>query len=130
MNLHILLVDDDLSYRRSLMIQLELEGYRVTEKESAEQALDFLAREHQSGRLPHVVITDVKMDGMDGATFVAHLEQRYPDLPVVVISAYDLPQSLGEYPFLKKPFKMEMMNNVLQKNTAQKRAYRVDPRKK
>ena len=39
---HILLVDDDLNFRRSLVIQLELEGYRVTEIESAIQAFTFL----------------------------------------------------------------------------------------
>ena len=109
------------------MIHLELEGYRVTEKRSAEQALDFLARENRSGQLPHVVITDVKMDGMDGSAFVAHLEKRYPGLPVIVISAYDLPQSVEKYPFLKKPFKMDMMREVLQESTERKKGKRVDP---
>jgi ActR/RegA family two-component response regulator len=41
---HILLVDDDEHFRRSLVIQLELSGYHVTEAEGGEQALDFLKK--------------------------------------------------------------------------------------
>jgi len=118
--LRILLVDDDMSFRRSLMIQLELEEYCVTEKESAERALEFLAQQDKAGQFPDMVITDVKMDGMGGEAFVAHLEELYPALPVMVISAYELPSVLKGYPSLKKPFKIERMKKIVQEISGQK----------
>lgn len=104
---HILLVDDDLNFRRSLAIQLEFEGYRVTEVEQASQAFTFLDQ-HQSGEIyPDIVITDVRMPEIDGEEFAMRLKKKYPDMPVLVISAFDLPERLKGYPFLRKPFKIQ-----------------------
>ncbi len=111
---HILLVDDDLNFRRSLVIQLELEGFTVTEIERATQAFTYLDQ-HQTGEnFPDVVITDVRMPEMGGSEFVMHMKDRYPDLPMIVISAFDLPLELTGYPFLRKPFKLQEMISVLE----------------
>lgn len=106
---HILLVDDDLNFRRSLVIQLELEGYRVTEIESTRQAFTFLKKYYSNEKFPELLITDMRMPEMEGEEFVRTLQEEYPDLPVLVISAFELPEALGEYPFLRKPFRIQQM---------------------
>jgi len=110
---HMFLVDDDMNFRRSLMIQLELENYTVTQMESAIDALKFLENHTLEEERPDAVITDVKMDGMSGEEFVAYLRSDYPEMPVLVISAYDLPPSLKGYPFLRKPFSLIDMKKLL-----------------
>lgn len=119
----ILLVDDDLNFRRSLVIQLELEGYSVKAVESANQALELLKQCRSEGRCPDLVITDVRMSGMGGEEFVMKLKQDYPELPVNVISAFDLPVELAGYLFLRKPFKKQEMidniNKLVKDNSAQ-----------
>ena len=106
---HILLVDDDLNFRRSLVIQLEFEGFGVTEVESASQAFAYLAQKRVGENPPDIIITDVRMPEMGGDEFVLRLKGMYPDIPVIVISAFDLPENLAGYPFFRKPFKIEEM---------------------
>lgn len=110
---HILLVDDDLNFRRSLAIQLEFEDFRVTEVEQASQAFTFLDQ-HQSGKIcPDIVITDVRMPEMDGEEFAIRLRKKYPSMPVLVISAFDLPERLKDFPFLRKPFKIQGLIDIV-----------------
>lgn len=105
----ILLVDDDRNFRRSLVIQLELEGYAICDMESGSDALDHLSHCVSTGGLPDLVITDVRMAEMRGEVFVKHLKALLPEIPVIVISAFDLPDALTGYAFLKKPFKIQEM---------------------
>ena len=106
---HILLVDDDLNFRRSLVIQLEFEGFSVTEVESASQAFAYLEQNRTGENPPEMIVTDVRMPEMGGDEFVLRLKKIYPDIPVIIISAFDLPENLAGYPFLRKPFKIEEM---------------------
>jgi CheY-like chemotaxis protein len=106
---HVLVVDDDYHFRRSLVIQLELEGYRVSDVENAVQAFNFFKSCQSQDEFPDIVISDVKMPEIRGQEFVPMLHLRYPRLPVIVISAFDLPQELDGYPFVRKPFKMNTM---------------------
>lgn len=110
---HVLLVDDDLNFRRSLLINIELEGYKVTDVASPLQALSVLDRCKKYNIMPDVVITDVKMPEMDGKKFIFELKKKYPELPVIVISAFEIPEVLIEYPFFKKPFNTQEMIKVL-----------------
>ena len=106
---HILLVDDDVNFRRSLTIQLELEGHSVVCRENGEDALSTLSRGGAQGPLPDLVISDVRMPGMDGEQFLSRLKGLHPLLPVLVISAFDPPETLNGYRYLKKPFKLNEM---------------------
>ena len=112
--LHILLVDDDHNFRRSLLIQLELEGYRVTEVENGNEALGYLEKQSQSyNNMPDLVITDVKMPGLNGNQLYKKIQQSYPFLPVIIISAFEIHDKLDGCPILKKPFKIQKMLSVM-----------------
>lgn len=110
---HILLVDDDLHFRRSLIIHMELEGYQVTGAESPSRALSILKKYRSEDILPDVVISDIKMPGMDGKNFANEIKKIYPELPIILISAFDVAENVLEYPFLKKPFKVKEILNIV-----------------
>jgi DNA-binding NtrC family response regulator len=115
---HILLIDDDYNFRRSLVIQFELEGFEVTEIQDAMEAFEYLTRCESNRNFPDIVITDVKMPKLKGEQFVPNLSSKYPGLPVIVISAFDLPQELAGYPFLRKPFKLHQMLEIINQSVS------------
>lgn len=104
---HVFLVDDDSNFRRSLAIQLEFEGYRVTDVGSAVDGISYLDRCAEEDVMPDVVITDLRMHPMIGEDFVRHLREHFPRLPFLIISAFELPADLAECTFLRKPFRLE-----------------------
>jgi len=110
---HVLIVDDDMNFRRSLMIQLEFEGFEVIGCDSCQQAFSFLEQQKNQLDVPYVIITDIRMPEMSGDEFVLKLQDEYPSIPVIVISAFDPPDSVRQFPFLRKPFKiMEMVDLI------------------
>lgn len=79
----ILLVDDDHGLLRLLSIRLSAAGYEVEAVESGELALNVLPVFR-----PHLMITDMKMGGMDGMTLFNHVHSRQPSLPVIILTAH------------------------------------------
>jgi len=109
----ILLVDDDLHFRRSLIIHMEMEGYHITGAESPSQALSILNKCKTENILPDVVITDIKMPEMDGRDLAKEIKKKYPGLSIIMISAFDVPENTLEFPFLKKPFKIHKFLDIV-----------------
>ncbi len=110
----ILLVDDDPGLLRLLSIRLRAEGYEVEAVESAHKALASLVRFQ-----PDLVITDLRMDKMDGIGLLKELQTRSPGLRVVIITAHGtIPDAVsatqsGAFGFLTKPIdKDELMETV------------------
>ena len=110
----ILLVDDDPGLLRLLSIRLRAEGYEVEAVESAHNALAVLNRFS-----PDLVITDLRMDKMDGIGLLKELQTRSPGLRVVIITAHGtIPDAVtatqhGAFGFLTKPIdKDELMTLV------------------
>ncbi len=110
----ILLVDDDPGLLRLLSIRLRAEGYEVEAVESAHKALSVLNR-----FTPDLVITDLRMDKMDGISLLKELQTRSPGLRVVIITAHGtIPDAVtatqhGAFGFLTKPIdKDELMSLV------------------
>ena len=110
----ILLVDDDPGLLRLLSIRLRAEGYDVEAVESAHLALATLNR-----FTPDLVITDLRMDKMDGIGLLKELQTRSPGLRVVIITAHGtIPDAViatqsGAFGFLTKPVdKDELMITV------------------
>jgi len=110
----ILLVDDDPGLLRLLSIRLRAEGYDVEAVESAHDALAVLSRFN-----PDLVITDLRMDKMDGIGLLKELQTSSPGLRVVIITAHGtIPDAVvatqsGAFGFLTKPIdKDELMATV------------------
>lgn len=114
MDIHIFVVDDDVSLRDSLGHLFKKSGARVSEFEKAEDA--FHALENQ---LPDVLVTDVKMPGWSGLDLQDAIRKKYPNLPLVMISAHgDVPMAVkaiqdGAYSFLEKPFKPQRLLTIV-----------------
>lgn len=84
---HILVVDDDKNTRRLLKAVLEAENYTVFTAENGEDALDVMDREHID-----LVVLDIMMPKMDGYAFTKTLRDGNNNLPILMISAKQLPQ--------------------------------------
>ncbi len=101
----ILVVDDDPDLLRLLTIRLKSAGYDVTAVPSAEKALAQL-----SVTRPHLVVTDLRMGGMDGIALFDVVHRTYPTLPVIVLTAHGtIPDAVdatkrGVFGYLTKPF--------------------------
>ena len=101
-------VDDDQSVRWVLERALKQAGMAVRSFERGELLLDALADDD-----PDVLITDVRMPGMDGLTLLERLGRVAPDLPIIVVTAYsDLDNAVaayqgGAFEYLPKPFDID-----------------------
>ena len=103
--LKILLVDDDADLLRLLSLRMKSAGYQISTAANGREALSLLAIEH-----PALVITDLKMDEMDGMALLDAIRRDYPTLPVIILTAHgSIPDALlaanqGVFAFLTKPF--------------------------
>ncbi|MEY2341835.1 sigma 54-interacting transcriptional regulator [Acidithiobacillus sp. IBUN Pt1247-S3] len=101
----VLLVDDDADLLRLLSLRMKSAGYQVSTAANGREALSLLAVEH-----PALVITDLKMDEMDGMALLDAIRRDYPTLPVIILTAHgSIPDALlaanqGVFAFLTKPF--------------------------
>lgn len=106
----VLVVDDDKGLLRLLSLRLSSAGYEVMAVASGEQALDRIP-----GFQPHLVITDLKMDGMDGMTLFSRVHSRNPSLPVLILTAHGtIPDAFeaagrGVSAYLTKPFDSKVL---------------------
>lgn len=101
-------VDDDRSIRWVLERALTKQGYHCTVFESGESLLRKI--QHQS---PDVIISDVRMDGMDGLELLQRIQKEHPDIPVIIMTAHsDLESAVasfqgGAFEYLPKPFDVD-----------------------
>ncbi|MCU0802930.1 MAG: sigma-54 dependent transcriptional regulator [Rhodobacteraceae bacterium] len=113
---HVLLIDDDAAMRASTEQVLDLAGLQVTGFGSAEEALD-----HTGPGLNGVVLSDIRMPGMDGMTLLQRLGDLDPDLPVILITGHAEVQLAveamrrGAYDFIEKPFATQSLVAVLRR---------------
>ncbi len=110
----ILLVDDDDSILSLLSMRLEASGYKVITARSGEEALRTLPTNPVD-----LIITDLLMDEMDGMTLFKHVQQKWPAVPVIIITAHgSIPEAVsatqqGIFGFLTKPIdKVQLLDTV------------------
>ncbi|MDC9622494.1 two-component system response regulator GlrR [Xenorhabdus sp. XENO-7] len=100
----LLLVDDDPGLLKLLGMRLTSEGFRVTTAESGHEALRLLAKEKVD-----LVISDLRMDEMDGMALFAEIQKQHPGMPVIILTAHgSIPDAVaatqqGVFSFLTKP---------------------------
>jgi DNA-binding NtrC family response regulator len=117
---HILIVDDEANVRRVLGTVLEQAGYHTTRAESGEQALQLVRAQD-----PDLVLTDLKMPGMDGLELLGRLREGFPEIPVLMLTAHGTVENaveamkLGAHDFLTKPFDKEHVLEVIAKSLGQ-----------
>lgn len=118
----IAIVDDEQDMRQSISQWLALSGYDTETFASAEDALKILGPDY-----PGIVISDIKMPGMDGMQFLKKLMGSDSALPVIMITGHgDVPMAVeamrvGAYDFLEKPFNPERMSALAKKATCARR---------
>ena len=104
----LLVVDDEKNMRLSLEAVMAEEGYEIRAVDSAEAALRLLEQEEF-----FMIITDARLNGMSGYEFLGQLKQRWPNLPVLMITAFATPKlaveaiKAGAIDYLAKPFAPE-----------------------
>jgi two-component system response regulator FlrC len=108
--LPVLIVEDDASLREALKDTLELSGYEVIEAADGESALRLLEQ-----RRVGIVVTDVQMKPMDGERLLHAIKQRWPQLPVLLMTAYGVIERAveamraGACNYLAKPFEPQAL---------------------
>jgi len=101
----LLLVDDDPDLLRLLAIRLKANSYSVTAVDSAQRALASIAASR-----PDLVLTDLRMEGMDGMALFQEIQASYPGLPVIILTAHGtIPDAVaavkrGVFGYLTKPY--------------------------
>jgi len=114
--LDILIVEDDEQLREAICDTCEMSGYSVASAEHGQAALSRLSEQQFK-----LVISDVQMQPMDGAELLTKIKSLYPDLPVVVMTAYASIEKavdfmrLGAADYLVKPFEVEALQQVIKK---------------
>ncbi len=112
----VLVVDDEKNMRLSLQTVLGDEGYAVRAVESAEAGLALLERDEFV-----MVISDARLGGMSGYEFLARVHSQWPDLPVLIITAFATTKlaveaiKAGAIDYLAKPFAPEELLHAVQR---------------
>ncbi len=110
----ILLVDDDEAILKLVAVRLESAGHSVLAVDSGERALAAFAASR-----PQLVITDLKMGGMDGMALFEQIHRQAPTMPVIVLTAHGtIPDAVaatqkGVFGFLPKPFDGKLLLDLV-----------------
>jgi len=110
----ILIVDDEIKMARLLEITLKNEGYQVEKAYSSHEALKKIKSKSYD-----VVVTDLKMPGMDGIELLRIVKKNYPSTQVIMITAFGtIPSAVkamkeGAFHYLTKPLNLEELKEVL-----------------
>ncbi|QGZ93742.1 sigma-54-dependent transcriptional regulator [Terricaulis silvestris] len=110
----VILIEDDADYRAALVERLDLEGFETIAFASGETALKAIG-----GDFAGVIVTDLRMPGIDGRQILMRLQQLDPTLPVIMITGHgDIADAVaamreGAYDFVAKPFPFERLFETL-----------------
>jgi putative nucleotidyltransferase with HDIG domain len=113
----ILIVDDEEAIREIVHSMLTMAGFRCQQAGSGTEALAILG----SGEEFELMLTDLMMAGMDGVALLERSKERYPDMPVVMVTAvHDIAVALaairnGAYDYLLKPFEREQLLAIVRR---------------
>ncbi|MGH8120123.1 MAG: response regulator, partial [Gammaproteobacteria bacterium] len=115
-NKNVWIVDDDKSIRWVLEKALSMEGILITSFSEPGQVMEKIARVK-----PDVIISDIRMPGMDGISLLEKIKQQAPTVPVIIMTAYsDLDRAVaafreGAFEFLSKPFDVDEVVSLVKR---------------
>ena len=119
---HILIVEDEASLREITAERLSEHGYRVTQADTGETACSFLAEFAFD-----IVITDLRLPGMDGMAVIEKARELYSEIVAVVVTGYGtVPDAVaaikrGASDFVTKPFQFDHLLHILASTLEQRR---------
>ncbi len=112
----VLIADDETNLRRVLAAQLTRDGYDVHVAEDGAAALELLEEHHID-----VLITDLRMPRVDGLGVLRHVQAKYPEIPVIIITAHGTVDTavealkMGAFDYVTKPFDRMELRAVIAK---------------
>ena len=116
----VLVVDDDVATRQGLTVLLESWGYQPSEAPDGNAALKLCEKD-----LPHAIVTDLMMPGMNGLEFVGALGERAQQIAIIFVTGQATIDTavqaikLGAYDYLPKPLEPQRFREVLEKGLKQ-----------
>src|SRR6476469_7488788 len=119
---HLLIVEDEAALRQAVAEQLTDRGYRVEQADSGETALSKLA-----DFAFDIIITDLRLPGIDGSIVVEAAVERYPHIIAIVVTGFgtvkDAVEAIkrGAWDFVSKPFQIDELLHVLDSAIEQRR---------
>jgi DNA-binding NtrC family response regulator len=119
---HLLFIDDEATLRGLMAERLSEHGFEVVEAESGERALELLDQFAFD-----IVITDLRLPGIDGIRVIEAARDRYPGIVVIVITGFGTvaagvdAMKRGASDFVEKPFQFDKLIHVLQKAMEKRR---------
>ena len=119
---HVLFVDDETSLRGVMAERLAERGFEVVQAETGERALELLEQFAFD-----IVITDLRLPGIDGSRVIEAARERYPGIVAIVITGFGTVKDAvdaikrGASDFIAKPFQFDELSHVLQKALEQRR---------
>src|SRR6266571_9385385 len=119
---HLLLVEDEAPLRQAIAEQLGDRGYQVREADSGETAIAQLTEFAFD-----IILTDLRLPGIDGSAVVEAAVERYPDIIAIVITGYGTVKDAvdaikrGARDFVSKPFQIDELLHVLDSALEQRR---------
>src|SRR5260221_9285332 len=119
---HLLLVEDEAALREAVAEQLTDRGYHVEQADSGESAVSRLADFAYD-----IIITDLRLPGIDGSAVVEAAVERYPHIIAIVVTGFgtvkDAVEAMkrGAWDFVSKPFQIDELLHVLDAAIEQRR---------
>ena len=117
----ILIVDDEKNIREGLKLFLKREGYTIILSENGNDAIEQLKENDID-----LVISDLRMPGMDGDELLTYITKNYPGIPVILITGHGSVENAvnamknGAYDFVTKPFSLEKLGILVQRALSQR----------
>lgn len=125
----ILIVDDDRSVATAFQTFLNFEGHQCRLASNAADALQLIDE-----RKPNLVMMDVRMPGVDGLQALEQIRAGFPDVHVVIMTAYGTSQTsidairIGAFDYLTKPLDLDQLRGVIRKVLASQQLRSAEPR--
>jgi CheY-like chemotaxis protein len=120
----VLVAEDDGELRELIATLLARSGCHVSTAEDGVQLIELAEAYERSGRRLDVIVSDIQMPGCSGFGVVSKLSRKFPDVPVILITAFGDPsthrqaRALGARAVLDKPFPVSRLRRLIEDHLA------------